>query len=281
MLRIQAALCIWQSVSCVRSSRLGRAPRHDLISIKQVIERIVTKEVPVERTVYKELSHELYVERERYEEVLEELRRLRQEVEALRSRGPDVIEKIVTKEVPIERTVYKEIPVEVEKIVEVEKVVEQRAAQRSPPPPPAESVTPGRMVGLGLALERNSSERITFVEQVIPGFAAHQSGQFQMGDVVVAVDHQPVEELELDSIRELTVGRENTFCTLQMMRGSRYFAVTLQRVTPSTLDSSNYDAALRIAPGTASASNSINFNLNQTFGSYNQQPSYGSDGWNF
>ena len=57
------------------------------------------------------------------------------------------------------------------------------------------------MVGLGLALERNSSERITFVEQVIPGFAAHQSGQFQMGDVVVAVDHQPVEELELDCVR--------------------------------------------------------------------------------
>ena len=85
------------------------------------------------------------------------------------------------------------------------------------------------MVGLGLALERNSSERITFVEQVIPGFAAHQSGQFQMGDVVVAVDHQPVEELELDSIRELTVGRENTFCTLQMMRGSRYFAVGLDK----------------------------------------------------
>ena len=42
-----------------------------------------------------------------------------------------------------------------------------------------------------------------------------------MGDIVVAVDHHAVEDMELDSIRELTVGRENTFCTLQMMRGNR------------------------------------------------------------
>ena len=81
------------------------------------------------------------------------------------------------------------------------------------------------MVGLGLALERHNNDRQTFVEQIIPGFAAFKSNQFQTGDVVVAVDQQNVEELDLDAIRQLTVGPENTFCTLQMMRGSRYWCL--------------------------------------------------------
>jgi len=57
------------------------------------------------------------------------------------------------------------------------------------------------------------------------GFAAYKSNQFQIGDVAVAVDQQPLEGLELDAIRELTVGPEHTFCTLQMMRGNRCVAV--------------------------------------------------------
>ena len=43
----------------------------------------------------------------------------------------------------------------------------------------------------------------------------------QVGDIVVAVDHHSVEDMEIDSIHELTFGRENTFGTLQIMRGNR------------------------------------------------------------
>mmetsp|Transcript_21965 Transcript_21965/g.35223 ORF Transcript_21965/g.35223 Transcript_21965/m.35223 type:complete len:621 (+) Transcript_21965:87-1949(+) len=212
------------------------------VPIEKIVERIVTKEVPIERTVYKELSHELYIERERYEELQAELHRMRLLLEEERSRHHNGRERVVTKEVPVDRVVYKEVP------VEVERVVYRQAAQQ-----PVST----RMVGLGLALERHNHSRETFIEQIIPGFAAYKSNQFQIGDVAVAVDQQPLEGLELDAIRELTVGPEHTFCTLQMMRGNRYYAVTLQRVTPPTLDESNYDAALRIAPGT-SPSNSMN-----------------------
>ena len=199
----------------------------------------------MERTVYKELSHELYIERERYEELVEENRRLRRQLEQMPREAP---ERVVYKEVPVDRVVYKEVPVEVEKVVyrdAPERVVYRDAPKVATPPPQPSA----RMVGLGLALERQPGSTQTFVEQIIPGFAAWKSNQFQVGDVVVAVDQQPVDNCELDHIRSLTIGQENTFCTLQMMRGSRYYAVTLQRITPPTLDESNYDAAMRIAPG--------------------------------
>jgi len=202
--------------------------------------------VPVERTVYKELSHELYVEREKYDELLEENRRLRRQLEQM----PELQDRIVYKEVPVDRVVYKEGPERVvykEVPIEVERVVYREAA-------PVEST---RMVGLGLALGRLDGSTQTFVEQIIPGFAAWKSNQFQVNDILVAVDQRPVDNLEMDVIRSLTIGPESTFCTLQMMRGQRYYAVTLQRITPPTLDESNYDAAIRIAPGLIPPSVSI------------------------
>jgi C-terminal processing protease CtpA/Prc len=205
------------------------------VPVEKIVEKIVTKEVPVERTIYKELSHELYIERERYEELQQELRRMRLMLEEERSRNSEVRERVVTKEVPVDRVVYKEVPVEVpvERIVEKvvyrdppvvyrdppqQQYVQVQQVQRAVPSPPATST---RMVGLGLALQRHNSDRQTFVEQIIPGFAAHKSNQFQINDVVIAVDQTNVEELDLDAIRELTVGPEGTFCTLQLMRGSR------------------------------------------------------------
>jgi hypothetical protein len=50
----------------------------------------------------------------------------------------------------------------------------ERERERVPTPP-----LPGHMVGLGLALEIWSNGRAT-VEQIIPGFAAHKSNQFQV-----------------------------------------------------------------------------------------------------
>lgn len=66
------------------------------------------------------------------------------------------------------------------------------------------------------------------------------------GDIVMAVDQEPVDGYELDAIKQLTIGDEGTFCTLQMLRGNQYFAVTLQRITPNSLNESNYEPAMRI-----------------------------------
>eukprot|EP00961_Rhodomonas_salina_P182579 2464849-Rhodomonas_salina.3 len=76
-------------------------------------------------------------------------------------------------------------------------------------------------------------DRTTYVQEVIHGFAAHKSGQFQVRassvlnvvpalgnanvnavccpqehDIVVAVDQEPIEGWNLDAIKQLTV-REN------------------------------------------------------------------------
>jgi C-terminal processing protease CtpA/Prc len=67
-----------------------------------------------------------------------------------------------------------------------------------------------------------------------------------VGDIIMAVDQEPVDGYELDAIKQLTIGDEGTFCTLQMLRGNQYFAVTLQRITPNTLNESNYEAAIKV-----------------------------------
>jgi hypothetical protein len=51
------------------------------VHIEKIVERIITKEVPIERTVYKELSPELHVDRHRYEEVLRQQREVLQQIE--------------------------------------------------------------------------------------------------------------------------------------------------------------------------------------------------------
>ena len=40
--------------------------------------------------------------------------------------------------------------------------------------------TPTRKVGLGLLLVNQSFSRRTYVEEIVPGFAAHRSGQFKV-----------------------------------------------------------------------------------------------------
>lgn len=82
-------------------SNVANAPQ------QKVVEKVVTKEVPVEKIVVKEVPVEKIVEKIVTKEVPVE----------------KIVEKIVTKEVPVEKIVTKEVPVE--KIVEkeVEKIV--------------------------------------------------------------------------------------------------------------------------------------------------------------
>lgn len=42
---------------------------------------------------------------------------------------------------------------------------------------------------------------ITRISEVVPGLAAHQSGGLHVGDVVLAVDSHPVDQLELSHVR--------------------------------------------------------------------------------
>jgi len=192
------------------------------------------------------------------------------------------VEKLV--EVPVEKIVIKYVDVEVEKIVyrdrepakqeaEVDRGVDrdrEPAKQISPPVPtfstsaisvslpprpaakaamvyterPAEKAAPPRMVGLGLALERVLNDPTTYVQEIIPGFAAHRSGQFAIHDILLAVDQEPVEGWDLDSIKQLTVGGEGTRCTLQVVRGERYFSVILERCAPPAPTSTAYDSTM-------------------------------------
>lgn len=57
---------------------------------------------------------------------------------------------------------------------------------------PAREAPVPRMVGLGLALERVSGDPTTYVQEIIPGFAAHRSAQFELHDILLSIDNEPV-----------------------------------------------------------------------------------------
>jgi len=104
---------------------------------------------------------------------------------------------------------------------------------RMPSPPPQHAP----LVGLGLRLERNKNGD-PYVENIIPGFAAHKDGRVRKDDKIIAVDYQPVENMRLDDVKTLTMGREGSTCTLQMYRGNDRYQVM-------TLPSANYASSSR------------------------------------
>jgi len=104
-----------------------------------------------------------------------------------------------------------------------------------------------RAVGLGLRLERSAQDRTTYVQAIIPGFAAHLDGRVQVDDVIVAVDYQPVEGLRLEDVKQMTMGKEGSTCTLQMFRGEERYQVTLTRIAPAHIDVSNQEAMGQIS----------------------------------
>ena len=56
---------------------------------------------------------------------------------------------------------------------------------------------------LGMLLEENSNGRGVFVEDLVEGGAAEQSGAIQHGDSLLRVMSSDVTELEFDSVMEL------------------------------------------------------------------------------
>ena len=102
-------------------------------------------------------------------------------------------------------------------------------------------------MGLGLRLERSTRDPDVYIQEIVPGFAAHENGRLQLHDVVVAVDHIPLLDMDLDAVKELTIGEEGTFCTLQIKRGNHYFQVTLMRKFPDELNRQNSQALYSIS----------------------------------
>ncbi len=93
-------------VTPVAAPKSVNAPQPQVV--EKIVEKVVTKEVPVEKIVEKIVTKEVPVEK--------------------------IVEKIVTKEVPVEKIVTKEVPVEkiVTKEVPVEKIVEKVVTKEVP-----------------------------------------------------------------------------------------------------------------------------------------------------
>ena len=106
---------------------------------------------------------------------------------------------------------------------------------------------PTEHVGLGLRLERSTKGPDVYIQEIVPGFAAADSGKLRVHDVVVAVDHIPLMEMELDAVKQLTIGEEGSYCTLQIQRGDHYFQVTLMRKFPYEVTNQNVEALYAIS----------------------------------
>ena len=87
----------------------------------------------------------------------------------------------------------------------------------------------------------------TFVDTVVPGFAADLSGRFYEGVEVTGIDGVDVSTFSLNAIKRLTIGDEGTSVRLDMRReGFGPYSVTLTRRQPSFRDGRNQDAANQI-----------------------------------
>lgn len=88
------------------------------------------------------------------------------------------------------------------------------------------SLSDTHMVGAGLSLLATDSGPL--VSRVIPGGAA-EAGGLQAGDLITAVDDQPVAGLPLDQVSALLTGQEGTPFQLTYLREGQSYTVTLTR----------------------------------------------------
>jgi len=182
------------------------------VEVEVPFEKIVTVEQIVERIVYKDVPVPVQMSNER----------------------------VVVKEIPVPVEVLREVPVPVERVMykEVLVPVESRQnglisteAYRSPMQQATlyGSQQAGNRVGLGLVLER--SEDGISIKDLVPGLGAYRSGQLQQGDVLLSVDGRSVAGYDLDSIKTLTIGNEGSSCNLTVKRGGDEISVLLTRTT--------------------------------------------------
>jgi len=208
-----------------------------IVEVERIVEKIV--EVPVERIIEKFVEVQVP-----YEKIVERVVEKRVEIE-----GPErVVERVV--EVPvvipspegITRGVQTD-PWEPEvQVIERERVVYREAPAKVVQVLPAVHVeTVNASVGAGLLLERNQ-EGLTYVEEIVTGFAAWKSGRVRVGDIVVAVDGRTVDGMHLSDIRQLTIGPQGSAVTIEFLRDGEFFSLTLVRSQPDQIDEGNIRA---------------------------------------
>jgi C-terminal processing protease CtpA/Prc len=59
-------------------------------------------------------------------------------------------------------------------------------------------------------------EHDVVVGEIVPGFAAADSNQFDVGDVVLSIDNVKVSNMPLADVKRLTIGRAGSKVTLIM-----------------------------------------------------------------
>mmetsp|Transcript_59654 Transcript_59654/g.122352 ORF Transcript_59654/g.122352 Transcript_59654/m.122352 type:complete len:464 (-) Transcript_59654:233-1624(-) len=212
--------------------------KHVTKEVAVAVEKVVTREIPVpvdkvvERIVYKEVPVDKIITRE-----------VPVEVEKIVYREVQVpVEKIVDKivEVPVEKIVYQDRIVYQDKIVyqdrTVEVPVERCVYGRDIPQQYDTGMMYGsyrepvqsRRIGLGLVLRR-SEDGMTYVKEIVPGYAAQRQGGLMAGDQLLAVDGKGVENWELEDIKHLTTGEVGSQVVLNIRRDGRDMQVQLER----------------------------------------------------
>ena len=84
---------------------------------------------------------------------------------------------------------------------------------------------------------------MTYVDRIVPGFAADRSGRFAVGDTVLAIDGVAVQGYGLDAIKNLTIGPAGSAVAIEFARAGQRRSETLVRRVPDYTDGSNADAA--------------------------------------
>jgi len=90
----------------------------------------------------------------------------------------------------------------------------------------------GQMVGLGMQLTKGSKSGHVRITQVVPGYAAFNSGQIRVGDRLEQVDQVPLDHVSMVDIDKYCLGLEGSWSSVVIRRGQQTFTVQLQRVTP-------------------------------------------------
>jgi hypothetical protein len=168
-----------------------------------------------------------------------------------------LIEKII--EVPVEKIVYQDRIVYQDQIVYQDRVVEvpvERVVHYNAPREGA-SVATGqsyvvgmreihasgmygsqrlttmgsKQVGLGLLLRKNEQQQ-TCIKEIFSGYAASKSGRVNAGDVILFIDGRSIEGMDLENIKNLTIGDEGTSCTLGLLRNGQKFDISFVRCHP-------------------------------------------------
>jgi len=225
------------------------------VPVDRIVDRYV--EVPVEKIV--ERSREVPVERLVVKEVPVEVEKLVERVVV--KEVPVPVEKLIEKiiEVPVEkivyqdRIVYQDQVVYQDRVVEVpvERVVHYNAPREGATVATGQSYVVGmrevpytsmygsqrlttvgsKQVGLGLLLRKNEQQQ-TCIKEIFTGYAASKSGRVSAGDVILFIDGRSIEGMDLENIKNLTIGDEGTSCTLGLLRAGQKFDISFVRCHP-------------------------------------------------